>query len=313
MTFWEYLRHGTPLAIAHRGGAGEAPQNTMAAFQHAWELGFPCIEIDVRATSDGVLAVYHDPTLDTLTRAVANSPRNQDPRNQDSRNNNPRNNNSRNNSIKPNNPMTVNSGAIADLPWATVRQARVSGLEPIPRLEEVLQAWPDLRVNIDPKHPKAVAPLVKILKSLPCQDRVCVGTFSDRRMRVIRKLLHNSYCTAATPAEIAKLRFESFVGANSRHQNSNFTLENQQSAKPDMSRGCLQVPYKIEGHKLVDKRFLDAAHSRGLQVHVWTINSHDQMQELLDLGVDGILTDYPTLLKGVLESNKQWLPRKPSS
>ena len=226
----------------------------MAAFENALGLGFGYMELDVRATADGVLVVYHDPVLDTLTDM---------------------------------------SGGVAELLWADVKQARVEGEEPVPRLEEVLDAWPDLRVNIDPKHPKAVEPLVKILRARDCADRVCISTFSDRRTLLVRRLLGNRYCTATTVSNIARIRAESLLPTN------------RTNANPKAS--CAQVPATIHGRRLVDERFVQAAHRHGLQVHVWTVNEAAEMHSLLDMGVDGIMTDEVTLLRSVLIERNQWV------
>ena len=255
---WAYLRCAGPLAIAHRGGAGEMPENTMAAFENARSLGFGYVELDVRATADGVLVVYHDPVLDTLTDR---------------------------------------SGGVSELLWSDVKEARVEGEEPVPRLEEVLDAWPDLRVNIDPKHPKAVEPLVKILQARDCADRVCISTFSDRRTLLVRRLLGNRYCTATTVSNIARIRAESLLPPR----------PNQLGEKTSSQKaGCAQVPATIHGRRLVDERFVRTAHRHGLQVHVWTVNTAPEMHSLLDIGVDGIMTDEITLLRSVLMERNQW-------
>ena len=255
---WAYLKSTMPLAIAHRGGAGEMPENTMAAFDHARSLGFGYVELDVRATADGVLVVYHDSVLDTLTDR---------------------------------------SGGVAELSWSEVREARVEGEEPVPRLEEVLDAWPDLRVNIDPKHPGAVEPLVKILRARDCAERVCISTFSDRRTLLVRRLLGNRYCTATTVSNIARIRAESLLPARTNQFG-------EKTAGP--KAGCAQVPATIHGRRLVDERFVRTAHRHGLQVHVWTVNSASEMHSLLDIGVDGIMTDEVTLLRSVLIERGQW-------
>src|SRR5690242_6649092 len=121
---WPFLDWPGPLAFAHRGGASEAPENTLPAFEHAIRLGFTYLETDVHATADGQLVAFHDDHLDRVTDA---------------------------------------SGAIASLPWSVVQRARVDGREPIPLLEDLLGAFPDARVNIDPKHDDAVEPLAEVL------------------------------------------------------------------------------------------------------------------------------------------------------
>jgi glycerophosphoryl diester phosphodiesterase len=248
-----FLDHPLPLAFAHQGGASDFPENTMRAFQHAVDLGYGYLETDVHATRDGVLVAFHDDTLDRVTDRT---------------------------------------GVIGDLRWAEVRQAHVGGGDDrIPLLEDLLGAWPDVRVNIDPKHDASVTPLVETLTRTNAFDRVCVGAFSDRRLARFRRLTGGRVCTSMGPVEVARLRAASFgvpVGPFSR------------------ACACAQVPSVAARRPLVDARFVAAAHRRGLQVHVWTINEASEMQRLLDLGVDGIMTDAPTVLKDVLVERGAW-------
>ena len=126
-TAWAYLDNPGPIPFAHRGGASEHPENTLAAFQSAVDLGYRYLETDVHVTADGVLLAFHDETLDRVTDR---------------------------------------QGRIRDLPWSVVREARVDGQEPIPLLEEILGEWPEARVNIDVKHETSVEPLVETLGSM---------------------------------------------------------------------------------------------------------------------------------------------------
>lgn len=247
-----FLDHPGPLAIAHRGGAGDWPENTMPAFEGAVALGYRYVETDVHVTADGVVLAFHDDELDRVTDRT---------------------------------------GAIAELPYAEVARARVGGTEPIPLLEDLLAAWPDLRVNIDPKHDAVVEPLATVLRRAGAVERVCVGAFSDRRIARLRAMLGTGLCTALGPAGVARLRAASFgVG------------------HPELEGCCVQVPPRTRGLALVDTRFVERAHRLGLAVHVWTIDDADQMAELLDLGVDGIMTDRPVVLRDVLEARGQWHP-----
>jgi glycerophosphoryl diester phosphodiesterase len=241
---WPY-----PIPFAHRGGASDKPENTMAAFGRAVELGYRYLETDAHLTADGVLLAFHDHVLDRVTDRT---------------------------------------GVVADLPWSEVQKARVDG-EPIPRLEDLLGAWPDVRVNIDPKHDAAVGPLVQALERCDALDRVCVAAFSDRRLSRVRRLSAGRVCTALGPAGITRLRMASFGARTGR-----------------FAGGCVQVPTHIGKRVLVDQRFVDTAHRRGLPVHIWTIDERAQIEHLLDLGVDGIMTDRPTILKGVLVDRGQW-------
>jgi glycerophosphoryl diester phosphodiesterase len=244
------LEHPGPLPFAHRGGASEVPENTMAAFQHAIDLGYRYLETDVHLTADGVLLAFHDDVLDRVTDRT---------------------------------------GAIHELEWATIRAARVGGTEPIPRFDELLDAWPDVRVNIDPKHDRAVDALAASIERAGAVDRVIIGAFSDKRLARLRELLGPRLCTSLGPRNVAKLRAASY-GVPVR----------------GLPSPCVQVPVRHGSVTIVDDRFVRKAHQSGLQVHVWTIDDRDEMVRLLDLGVDGIMTDRPERLKDVLLSRGEW-------
>ena len=245
-----YLVGPVPLAFAHRGGTEEHPENSMAAFHHASMLGFRYLETDVHLTIDGVVLAFHDYTLDRVTDA---------------------------------------EGRISDLPAAEVARARIAGTEPIPTLDELLEALPAARVNIDPKDDRVVVPLAEVLRRHDALDRVCIGSFSDRRLRRLRELLGDRLCTSAGPVATAGFRLAS-LGL----------------PVPPGVHDCLQVPVRQSGIPLVDRRFVDLAHRRGLQVHVWTVDEADEMRRLLDLGVDGIMTDRPSVLRDVLRARGDW-------
>ncbi|MGI9118949.1 MAG: glycerophosphodiester phosphodiesterase [Acidimicrobiales bacterium] len=247
---WPFLDHAGPLAFAHQGGAGEHPENTMAAFEHAVSLGYRYLETDVHATSDGVLVAFHD---DELGR------------------------------------MTDGSGRIGDLPWSVVKRAKITGEHAIPLLEDVLGAWPQVRVNVDPKHDAAVAPLAAVLKRTSSVDRVCVGAFSDRRLARVRRQIGPDMCTSLGPVGIARLKAASLGVPTGR-----------------LPASCAQVPVARRGVTVTDARLVETAHDRGMQVHVWTIDDAEEMGRLLDLGVDGIMTDQPVVLKTVLQRRGAW-------
>ena len=245
-----YMDAAQPVAIAHRGSAASHPENTMAAFQDAVAMGYGYVETDVHATRDGVLVAFHD---DRLVR------------------------------------VTDRRGRIADLDWADVAKAKVHGSEPIPRFDELLAAWPDLRLNIDPKADAAVAPLIAALAGPGLLARVCVGSFSGRRLSALRVALGAELCTSMAPGEVLRLRLGSLglpVGS--------------------FQALAAQVPLRHYGLPVVDRRFVDTAHGLGLQVHVWTINEEAEMRRLLDLGVDGIMSDETALLKKVFTERGLW-------
>jgi glycerophosphoryl diester phosphodiesterase len=152
----------------------------------------------------------------------------------------------------------------------------------VPRLEEVLARWPECRVNVDPKADACVAPLVALVDRLAAWDRVCVGSFSDRRLRRLRALSRGRACTSMGPRAVAVARVAAATGR-----------------MPRQGADCLQVPLRHARVPLVTARFVAAAHRSGLPVHVWTIDDAAAMDALLDLGVDGIMTDRPAVLRDV--------------
>ncbi len=247
---YAFLDHPRPLAFAHRGGAAAGLENSMTAFEQAVRMGYRYLETDVQATADGVPLAFHDSVLDRLT---------------DRR------------------------GRVADLPYREVAKARIGGQEPIVLLEDLLAAFPEVRFNIDVKHPAAIDPLVSAIRRTGALDRVCVASFSDRRLAAVRAALGPQLCTSLGPREVFWLR----TGASIR------LLDRL------VPRGipCVQVPPWLP---LLTRRFINHAHVLGMQVHVWTINDPVVMHRLLDLGVDGIMTDRIDTLRDVLTTRGAW-------
>ncbi len=255
-----FLEHRGPIPFAHRGGASEHLENTLAAVEAVVRLGYRYVETDVHATSDGVLLAFHDDRLERVTDG---------------------------------------HGRIAELPYSVVGSVRVGGREPIPRLDELLSSWPDLRVNIDPKDDAAVEPLVGVLRRTDALQRVCVGSFSGRRLARVRAALGTEACTSLGPRGVAALRAVAWRGRALRALERLVAVEGAR---------CVQVPVRQGRIPLVDRRFVDAAHRLGLPVHVWTIDDPAEMVALLDLGVDGLMTDRPVVLRDVLTARGQWQP-----
>ena len=248
-----FLDHPGPIAFAHRGGAAEATQNSLAAFQYAYDLGYRYFETDVHATADGYVLAFHDPFLGRLT---------------DRR------------------------GLIARMPYVEVARARVGGEEPIPLLADVIGAFPDCRINIDVKATSAIAPLVDTIRRTDSIDRVCVASFSDRRLAAVRSALGARLCTSIGPVGVLGLRSAAY---------SRRLLRLAPRGIP-----CVQVPSRVGPVTVVDDGFVATAHALGMHVHVWTIDDPADMHRLLDLGVDGIMTDRLVTLKHVLMSRGQW-------
>ena len=257
-TRFAFLDHPGPIPFAHRGGALEAVENTWGSFAHARDLGYRYMETDVNATSDGVVLGIHDPFLHRVTDR---------------------------------------GGLIREMTWQQLSEVRLAGDERIPRLDELLAAWPEMRWNIDAKHDSAVDPLIETLRRADAVERVCITSFSDRRLTRVRKALGPTLCTAMGPAAISALRLASLLP----------TMAAGPAIAPLIRFGAAQVPTRQGRVPLVDRRFVETAHRARLHVHVWTIDDEATMSRLLDVGVDGIMTDRPTVLKAVLEARQQWV------
>ena len=256
-TDFPYLAGPLPLALAHRGGAllpeNVGLENTLAAFRRARALGYRHLETDVHATRDAVVVAFHDVALDRVTDRA---------------------------------------GRIEDLPWAEVERARVGGREPVPTLSALLEELPDALLNIDVKSDAALEPTLDLVRRHDAVDRVCIGSFSERRVRAARRALGPRLATAAGQVGTAALRFSPDPLARLLH-----------TPAP-----VLQIPaqHRVAGRtvELVTPGLLRRAHALGKQVHVWfhswSVEDAPEYHRLLDLGVDGVVADRVDVLAQVL-------------
>ncbi len=182
-------------------------------------------------------------------------------------------------------------GDIGQLLWKEVAEARIGGAEPIPRFEELLETWPTLRWNIDCKSDAAAPLLAEIIERHRAWDRVCVASFTDRRRRAVLSLVSRPVATVASPG---------MVGAARLFGRSPF------ARMPIGAVDCLQIPERSRGLPVLTATLLRQTHAAGAQLHVWTVDEPVSMHRLLDMGVDGIMTDRADLLKDVLVERNQW-------
>ena len=243
-----YLDVHFPIPFAHRGGALDAPENSIEAFQSAIDIGYRYLETDVHLTSDGHVIAFHDDVLDRVTDI---------------------------------------SGKISETPYSLIKDALIEGKAHIPLMSDLLLAFPEARFNIDPKDDQVVQPLADLIKKTASTDRICVGSFSDKRTAAVSKLVGTNLCTGVGPSGVAKLRLGNFGTGSVRGQ-------------------CVQVPTSAKGLPLITDVFIERVHSLGKVVHAWTINDPSEMHRLLDMGVDGIMTDKPQILKDVLLERNEW-------
>jgi glycerophosphoryl diester phosphodiesterase len=176
--------------------------------------------------------------------------------------------------------VTDGYGPVAGLTWEAVSRARIGGREPVPLLEDVLGTWSQVRVNVDVKAAAAVGPLVDVVNRTRSWDRVCVASFSDARRRAVLRRL---------PPGVASSPGRTVVGAFWAATRGRYRVGALRRIARDVV--CLQVPERLGALRVVDGRLVRAAHAAGLQVHVWTVDDPQDMHRLLDLGVDGIITD----------------------
>ena len=165
------------------------------------------------------------------------------------------------------------------------RRRASTAREPIPLFEALLEEFPDARFNIDCKADDAVDGLIAALRRLECLDRVCIGSFSDRRLRRLRAEFGDALCTSFGPRQIVALKYAGRVPWGGQ---------------------IAQVPVSTGRITIVTESTVGRAHRLGLHVHVWTIDEPDEMRRLLDLGVDGLMTDRPQVLKDVLVDRGCW-------
>ena len=220
-------------------------------------LGYTHLETDTRATQDGILLAFHDRTLDRVTDR---------------------------------------QGRIARMPYTEVSGARIGGTEPIPLLADLLGSWPELRFNIDVKDAPVSGPLAEVIRRTGAWDRVCVTSFSGRRLGATRHALARRaaarpVCMATAPPGIGLIRY----GVPARALAGRFAR---------LSIRCTQIPYGM-----ATPRYVRRARAAGLAVHVWTVNDPAVMADMLDIGVDGIMTDKTEVLRELMISRGVWNPQ----
>ncbi|HVE62658.1 MAG TPA: glycerophosphodiester phosphodiesterase [Mycobacteriales bacterium] len=285
------------LHFAHQGGEIEAPSDTLFALKTAKRKGADVVEIDVHATSDGQIVALHDTTVDRTTEGTG-----------------------RVDSMTLAEVQRLDAayefvpgcGTCADKPARayTYRGVATGKVKPpkgyvaadfrIPTLREVLAAFPRDLVNIEikrtaPETTPYEQQIADLLAEFKRTDDVIVVSFSDVAIEKF-KLVSPATPTALALGEAGAFKLSSLGPL---------------PGSPHPRYVALQVPVEFEGVEVVTEEFVDDAHARGLAVHVWTINDEKTMRWLIDIGVDGIMTDVPTLLERILKEKKvRWTPRR---
>lgn len=258
----------TPLVIGHRGASGELPENTLPAFERALAQGAVILETDVHATRDGVVVLAHDPDVSRMTEA---------------------------------------RGRIADLPLSRLRELdaghrfspdggasfphRDRGIR-IPTLNEVFEALPDVRLNIEIKQndPTLIRETLHAVEDAKRAELTLLAAAEDDTMAALRGALRDRGLPTAMGAAVGDV-----VG---------FVRAAAGGGTPPPEPMALQVPPTFGGNDLVTAPLVAFAHRHGVQVHVWTVNDPPEMERLLDLGVDGVMSDFPGRLQRVVDARR---------
>ncbi|MEE2833733.1 MAG: glycerophosphodiester phosphodiesterase [Candidatus Latescibacterota bacterium] len=253
------------LVAAHRGGKLLGPEGTLRTFRHAVSMGVQVLEMDVRRSADGVLVIHHDSRVDRTTEGTG-----------------------RIDSLNVAQLQSLDAG----YHWRDEggrHPFRGQGLR-IPTLEEIFRAFPHQRLllEIKPRDTDISRALCEAVRGHRLQERVVVTSFSGEVLDALRDACPE-VATSASPGEVTwywllhRLRLDNLYA-------------------PDFQ--VFQVPENMGALTVVDRSFIESAHARNLPVHVWTVNLREDMRRLLDLGVDGIITDRPDLMLELLRERK---------
>lgn len=262
----QIFEHEQILVMAHRGGRGLWPENTIYAFRHAEELGVDVLDFDVHKLKDGTFVVIHDGTVDRTTDGT---------------------------------------GEVADYSLADIKKLdagyrwtndagatfpyRGKGIV-IPTLTEVFKQFPETIMNIEIKQgePGSIILFCQRVREHDMQDRVVIASFSKEVIREFRQVCPE-VATAAAAGEAWPFFVMYFLRITSAYHAAAETM---------------QVPAYRNGSLLFDRRFVSNAHDHNMRVYVWTINNENEMDELIQMGVDGINTDYPDKLLRLLRQSQ---------
>lgn len=255
---------GRPLIMAHRGESGNIPENTMPALDAATGLGVDVLESDIRLTRDDQIVLFHDEDLVRTTSEHG----------------------------------TVRSYTLDELLQFDLGHSfttdngmtypfRGKGFRII-TLKEAFERYPRMVFNLDIKDafPSAPEELACLISDMDRENTVMVGSFHSSQLEEFRKLAPD-VPTSAHPGEVKTFLLNTKIGL-------------PRIRREDIRYRAFQVPIKSGPLTIVTEKFIRMAHERDTAVHVWTINDEATMEHLLDLGVDGIFTDHPSIMRGVL-------------
>lgn len=254
------------MVFAHRGGGGLYPENTLEAFEYSANLGVDVLELDVHSTADGKLVVMHDPAVDRTTDGSGKI-----------------------SELTLEQLKRLDAGYHFSSDGGATFPFRGRGVT-VPTLEEIFSAFPSMNFNVEPKqqNPSIIKPLCALLRQRRMTEKVIVGSFRQEVIDEFRQQC-SEVATSASPSEASQ-----FLAMYKTGLGANYT--------PPMQ--ALQVPENLGYLSVVTRDFVETAHRLNLKVHVWTVNEKEDMKRLIEMGVDGVMTDYPDRLLELLNRTK---------
>ncbi|MEK6677776.1 MAG: glycerophosphodiester phosphodiesterase [Nitrospirota bacterium] len=261
----KFLKTGRPLNIAHRGGRGLSPEHTIFAYKKALQVGADVLEIDIHATKDSEIVVIHDPTVDRTTDGKGKV-----------------------NELTLSEIKRLDAGYRFAIKRGNKEEYPFRGKRLfIPALQEVFSEFPNQRINIEIKQiePYIEDALFAIIKEMNMIDNVLVVSENNEAIKRFRKISKGAIATGASVAEVR--RFVIFM-----------RLKMMPLYMP--TADAFQIPEYHGDYHLLTEGFIEKAHKKNIKIHVWTVNEKRDMERLIKMGVDGIITDYPDLLNKVI-------------
>lgn len=252
-----------PIVFGHRGACGERPENTLISFERALEVGADVLETDVHLTRDGEVVALHDADVARTTDGV---------------------------------------GDVAQLTWRELARLDAGfrfeddrGRTPfrgrgvrVPRLAEVIARFPGIRLNVELKRCDAAlaGAVLDLLREAKREEITLLAAEQDDTMKLLRSAVRERQSPVAIGASVGDV-----LG---------FVRAAVEGREPPAGPMALQIPPEFAGRPLVTPELLRFTHAHDVQVHVWTINDEAEMRRLIALGVDGLMSDFPGRLRGVV-------------
>jgi glycerophosphoryl diester phosphodiesterase len=261
-----YFAVPRPIVFGHRGASGEAPENTLVAFERALSQGAAILETDVHVTRDGEPVIAHDPDVSRMTDGQGVIA-----------------------ALSLAELQTLDAGYRFSPDGGQSYPYRGQGIR-VPTLREVFDALPEVRLNLEVKQndSRLIEGVVRAVGDCKRADLTLLAAAEDDTLAAVRRELRAQGVETAVGASVGDV-----LG---------FVRAALGEGEPPPEPMALQVPPSFGGQPLVTPKLVAFAHRHEVQVHVWTVNDEEEMERLLDLGVDGVMSDFPGRLRAVVDA-----------